>query len=242
MPDKFKILQNDKIAKGIYKMRLAGDTGKFTRPGQFMSIELDGFYLRRPISVCDLEDGVVTIIYKIFGGGTEYMSALPAGKELDILTGLGNGFDISKAGERPLLVGGGVGVPPLWLLAKKLVSEGKRPAVLLGFGSAEDVFYDKDFASLGCKTLVATNDGTAGKKGFVTDLLSQTQHDYIFACGPVPMLKALYHASDADGQYSFEERMGCAVGACMGCVQKTVLGYKRICKDGPVLQRREIAW
>lgn len=242
MAEKFTVVANDKIAKDIFRMELYGNTERITRPGQFINIELPGFFLRRPISVCDLNGYKLTIIYKIFGEGTNFMSTLPAGTVLDVLTGLGNGFDTEKSGAAPLLIGGGVGVPPLYMLAKRLIKDGKRPAVILGFNTTEEVFFKEEFEQLGCKTVVATADGSMGVKGFVTDALAEFEYDYIFTCGPLPMLKAIYGKTEAAGQYSFEERMGCGIGACMGCVCQTKKGYKRICKDGPVLKREEIAW
>ena len=236
-----KIISNVCIAKDIYEMKLCGDTSEITAPGQFVNIKLDGFYLRRPISVCNAESGTVTIIYKAVGRGTEYMSTLKSGAELDMLCGLGNGFDTSKSGERPLLIGGGAGVPPMFSLAKKLVSENKKPCAVLGFNSADDVFYEKEFAALGIDVYIATADGSAHKKGFVTDIMPEG-YTYFYACGPLPMLKAVYGKTVTGGQLSFEERMGCGFGACMGCTCKTKYGYKKICKDGPVLLKEEIVW
>ncbi|HAN21384.1 MAG: dihydroorotate oxidase [Clostridiales bacterium GWF2_36_10] len=243
MAEKYTIISNTRIAKDIYEMILGGSTEKITNPGQFINIELDGFFLRRPISVCDITDsGNMVIIYKLFGDGTHYMSTLKEGTVLDVLSGLGNGFDIAKSGDKPLLIGGGVGVPPLYMLAKKLIAERKIPSVILGFNNADEVFYKEEFEQLGCKTLVATVDGSIGIKGFVTDAIKEFDYNYIFTCGPLPMLKAIYNNTEIDGQYSFEERMGCGIGACMGCTCKTQNGYKRICKDGPVLRRSEILW
>lgn len=251
-----KIKENKKIAAGIWKMVLAGDISAIKKPGQFINIKLDGFYLRRPISVCDINrseendrcfdntdaNSSVTIIYKIFGGGTECMTSLPVGKELDVLTGLGNGYDLSVCGTAPLLVGGGVGIPPLYLTAKRLISAGKKVKVILGFTSSEDAYYIEEFESLGCEVIVATEDGSIGIKGRVTDALSNITYSYFYTCGPIAMLKAVYDKTDTDGQFSFEERMGCGFGACMGCTCKTKHGYKRICKEGPVLSREEIIW
>ncbi len=239
----FAVETNKKIAKDVYEMELAGHVSNITATGQFVNIKLDGMFLRRPISVCDFSDNYLKLIYKVVGRGTEYMSTLESGAELDILTGLGNGYDTEKSGEMPLLIGGGVGVPPMYALAKKLISEGKQVSVILGFNSKADVFYEDEFNKLGCKTIVATADGTYGKKGFVTDCLSDVgEYSYFYTCGPEPMLKALYKATATSGQFSFEERMGCGFGACMGCSCKTVTGYKRICKDGPVLDKEEILW
>lgn len=240
----FEILSNDKIAKDVYKMKLLGDADNFSAPGQFINIELAGKYLRRPISVYDWDAGSITIIYKILGAGTLQMSTMQKGECLDILTGLGNGFDVSKCQPKTLLVGGGVGVPPMYGLAKALIARGFVPEVLLGFCSSEDVFCEQDFLELGCKVYISTNDGSCGQKGFVTDAIREMpiDFDYYCACGPEPMLQALYNHCPQDGQLSFEERMGCGFGACMGCSCQTKYGYKRICKEGPVLQREEIIW
>ncbi|MCQ2405816.1 MAG: dihydroorotate dehydrogenase electron transfer subunit, partial [Oscillospiraceae bacterium] len=208
-----------------------------------INIKLQGFFLRRPISVCDYEGNELTIIYKIMGRGTEYLASLPAGTELDVLTGLGNGFDINVPSEKPVLIGGGVGTPPMYKLCKELIKAGKKPSVVLGFNRAEDAFYKEEFEALGVGVTIATVDGSLGIKGFVTDALSDIDYDYFFTCGPEPMLKAVYRATgEIKGQLSFEERMGCGFGACMGCSCETLTGYKRICKDGPVLMKEEIKW
>ena len=239
----FKIKENSKIAKNTYKMVLLGDTSAITNCGQFVNIALEGLYLRRPISVCDYEDGVLTLIYKAVGEGTELMAKLPEGKELDILVGLGNGYDTTKSGDAPLLIGGGVGVPPLYALCKKLIAEGKKPTVILGFNTADEVFCVEDFSALGTRVLVATADGSVGTKGFVTDAMKEIDgYTYFYTCGPTPMLKALFNTTITSGQFSFEERMGCGFGACMGCSCKTDFGYKRVCKDGPVFEKEEILW
>lgn len=238
----FTIESNKKIAKDVYLMVLSGDTSDITAPGQFVNIQLEGFYLRRPISVCDYDADTLTLIYKVVGKGTEYMAKLPKGFKLDVLTGLGNGFDISKSGDRPLLIGGGVGVPPMYNLAKRLISEGKDVSVILGFNAAEEVFFQKEFEDIGAKVYVATADGSVGTKGFVTDVMINVDYSYFYTCGPMPMFKAIESIAKTSGQYSFEERMGCGFGACMGCSCKTKYGNKRICKDGPVLEREEIIW
>ena len=237
----FTVKKNVPLTKNVYEMTLCGDTSDIERPGQFVNVKLDGLYLRRPISVCDKTDGGLTLIYKVVGKGTEQMADLPAGTELSVLSGLGNGYDISVSGEKPLLIGGGVGVPPLYLLAKELIRDGKKPYVTLGFNTADEGFYEKEFKALGCDVTVTTVDGTYGKKGFVTDALPE-DYTYYYACGPLPMLKAVYKTCKTSGQISFEERMGCGFGACMGCSCKTITGYKRICKDGPVLYKEEILW
>lgn len=239
----YEILYNKKIARGTYEMKLLGDTSALRRPGQFINIKLDGFYLRRPLSVCDYDGRGITVIYKVVGDGTEYMSKLDAHQRLDVLSGLGNGYDISKSGDAPLLIGGGAGVPPLYLLAKRLIKDGVDMKVIIGFNSAEEVFYENEFASLGAKVTVTTADGSYGAKGFVTDALPPCgSYSYFYACGPEPMLKAVCLACDTGGQLSFEERMGCGFGACMGCSCETKYGGKRICKEGPVLEKEEIIW
>ena len=240
----YKIASNEPLTPAVYRMVLEGDTQYITRSGQFINIELEGKFLRRPISVADYDATSITIIYKVVGSGTEQMKGLKGGAELDILTGLGNGFDTDNASTKPLLVGGGVGVPPMYNLCKRLIAEGKQPRVIIGFNTASEVFYLEEFRVLGVEVYCATADGTMGDKGFVTDVIRQraVEFDYLYTCGPLPMLKALYDATEVDGQYSFEERMGCGFGACMGCTCKTKYGNKRICKDGPILKREEIIW
>lgn len=238
----FTIKENRALTDLVWLMRLEGDTSDITAAGQFVNIQLDGLYLRRPISVFDCEDGLLSIIYKVVGKGTEQMTTLPVGTELDILTGLGNGYTLEKVGEKPVLVGGGVGVPPMYYLAKKLIAAGKKPEVVVGFNTASEIFGVEFFEALGLNVTITTVDGSVGIKGFVTNALETLDYDYICTCGPEPMLRALYRATDCSGQYSFEERMGCGFGACMGCSCKTVTGYKRICKDGPILEKEEILW
>lgn len=237
----FTITKNTALTENVYLMELKGDT-EGIRCGQFVNIKLDGLFLRRPISVCDCEGELLTIIYKVVGKGTEKMSRLQIGDELDLLTELGNGYNTMKSGARPLLLGGGVGVPPLYLLCKKLISEGKKPVVILGFNTASEVFYENEFKALGADVIVCTADGTYGVKGFVTDAMSGIEYSYFFTCGPEPMLKAVHKATVTSGQLSFEERMGCGFGACMGCSCKTITGYKRICKEGPVMRKEEVIW
>ena len=237
----FTIINNQNIAKDVYKMTLRGDTSAIHNAGEFVNIQLDGFYLRRPISVCDVEGDVLTLIYKVVGKGTAAMSNMLAGTELKILTGLGNGYDLSLSGDHPLLIGGGVGVPPMYLLAKRLLEQGKDVRVILGFNTADEVFYEDEFKTLGCDVTVTTVDGSHGVKGFVTDALP-ADYTYFYTCGPMPMFRALNKAVTTSGQFSFEERMGCGFGACMGCSCKTLFGNKRICKDGPVLKKEEIIW
>lgn len=238
----FKIKENISLTESVYKMKLTGDVSDITSSGQFVNIKLDGLYLRRPISVCDCEDGELTLIYKVVGKGTEQMSEMKPGEELDVLTGLGNGYNLEPSGEKPLLLGGGVGVPPLYMLCKKLIAQGKKVTVVLGFNTKDEIFCEEDFKALGAEVFVTTADGSYGIKGFVTDAMKDIDYSYFYTCGPEPMLKAVYKASATGGQFSFEERMGCGFGACMGCSCKTVTGYKRICKDGPVLEKEEILW
>ena len=237
----FEVLSNEALTDNVFQMILAGDTSHITNCGQFVNIQLDGMFLRRPISVCDYDENTLTIIYKVVGKGTEAMSAMKAGTKLDLLTGLGNGYDLTLAGDRPVLLGGGVGVPPMYNLAKKLRQAGKSVSVILGFNTAAEIFYEEAFRALGCQVTVTTVDGSYGVKGFVTDALPEN-YTYFYTCGPEPMLKAVYRATNTSGQMSFEERMGCGFGACMGCSCKTITGYKRICKDGPVMKKEEILW
>ncbi len=259
----FEIAANREIAKNTYEMVLSGETGDI-RPGQFVNLKLEGFYLRRPISVCDYGEDSLTLIYKVVGRGTRYMSGLCKGAKIDALIGLGNGYDTSVSGGRPLLIGGGAGVPPMYALAKKLISEGKNPAVILGFNTKDEVFYEEEFRALGLDTYVTTTDGSYGIRGFVTDAMDmlplrgdptsplplpagagraeRKSYSYFYTCGPEPMLRAVYDKSVTSGQFSFEERMGCGFGACMGCTCRTKYGHKRICKDGPVLVKEEIVW
>ena len=238
----FKITSNEKIARDIFKMTLAGDTSAITVPGQFVNIKLDGLFLRRPISVCDCIGDNLTLIYKVVGRGTEQMSRMKSGDELDLLTGLGNGYNTEASGDSPLLVGGGVGVPPMYMLCRELISEGKNVTVVLGFNSKDDVFYENEFRALGADVHIATADGTYGTKGFVTDVIKDMQYTFFYTCGPEPMFRAMHKIMKTPGQYSFEERMGCGFGACMGCSCKTLTGNKRICKEGPVMESEEIIW
>lgn len=236
----FEITKNIALTKDVFKMVLKGDVSNI-KAGQFVNIKLDGNFLRRPISVCDVNEDSLTIIYKVVGKGTEIMSKMQNGK-LDLLTGLGNGYDLTRSGDAPLLVGGGVGVPPLYLLAKELIKKDKKVTVILGFNTKEEIFYQKEFEKLGAKVLITTVDGSYGIKGFVTDALEGLFCSYFYACGPEPMLKALSKATVINGELSFEERMGCGFGACMGCSCKTLTGNKRICKEGPVMKKEEIIW
>lgn len=238
----FTVEANGKIALNTYRMTLKGDTSDITKAGQFVNIKLDGFFLRRPISVYDCNEGELGLIYKTVGKGTEYMAGLEKGAELDILTGLGNGYDLTKSGERPLLIGGGAGVPPMYNLCRRLIDEGKKPVVVMGFNKADEIFCKDEFEKLGAEVIIATADGSVGVKGFVTDAIKDIDYTCVYTCGPEPMLKAVYNAVKTSGQFSFEERMGCGFGACMGCSCETKYGNKRICKDGPVLEKEEIIW
>ncbi len=237
----FSVISNREIAFDMYEMRLAGDARECMRPGTFVNLKIEGQYLRRPISVCDASENELVLLYKVVGTGTKIMSEMAEGAKVMILTGLGNGYDTAKSGEKPLLLGGGSGVAPLYQLAKKLLSEGKHPVAALGFGSARDIYYAKELEALGVPVSVATVDGSEGVKGFVTDAMP-ADYSYTYSCGPEPMLKAIHAKSTTSGQYSFEERMGCGFGACMGCSCETLTGYKRICRDGPVLEKEEIKW
>lgn len=240
--NKFIVKSNRLLAKYTYEMELKGDISSIKRPGQFIHIELDGFFLRRPISICDWTASSLTIVYKAVGRGTEYMARLAEGAELEALVGLGNGFDTQKSGEKPLLIGGGAGIPPLYALTRKLLENGKKVTVVLGFNSADEAFYISKFTTLGANVIITTADGSLGVRGLVTDAMDGLDYSYTYACGPEPMLKAVYDKALTDGQYSFEERMGCGIGVCMGCVYRSKTGYKRICKDGPVLEKEEILW
>ena len=238
----YTVESNVALTDSVYRMVMAGDTSAITGAGQFVNVKLDGQYLRRPISICDYDENTLTLIYKVVGIGTEKMSAMKAGEKLNILTGLGNGYDLSLSGDAPLLVGGGVGVPPLYKLCKLLKAEGKKVTVILGFNTKSEIFAEKDFAEIADRVIVTTVDGSYGVKGFVTNALPDIDYTYVYTCGPLPMLKALAGATETSGQYSLEERMGCGFGACMGCSCKTLLGNKRICKEGPVFVKEEIIW
>ena len=236
----FTIRSNEALTGVVYKMVLEGDTSAITNCGQFVDLRLPEKYLRRPISVCDYDEETLTLIYKVVGSGTEIMASLPVGTKLDVLTGLGNGYDTSLSGDRPVLVGGGVGVPPMFNLCKKLMAEGKHPQVVLGFNTGAEIFLAEDFKALGAEVYIATADGSVGTKGFVTDVIKNLNYTYFYSCGPMPMFKAMETVMTTSGQYSFEERMGCGFGACMGCTIQTKNGYKRVCKDGPVFLREEV--
>ena len=238
----YTILENVKLTDTVMRMSLLGDTSAITASGQFINIKLEGKYLRRPISICDYDDEKIVIVYKIVGVGTEQMAELSVGDKLDVLVGLGNGYNTDKSGEKPLLIGGGVGIPPLYNLCKKLIAKGVTPTVILGFNTADEIFLKEDFEKLGVKTIITTVDGSFGVNGFVTDAMKDIDYTYFYTCGPMPMFKAIETTAVTSGQYSFEERMGCGFGACMGCSCKTKYGNKRICKDGPVLEREEIIW
>ncbi len=237
----YKITENKPLNASVMKMTLKGDNSG-VKAGQFINIKIEGFYLRRPISVCEIIDGGIVIIYKIVGKGTEVLSKLKEGESLDVLSGLGNGYDLSLSGDKPLLIGGGVGVPPMYQLAKELIALGKKVTVILGFNTKSELFYEEEFKALGASVIVTTVDGSYGVKGFVTDAMKDIDYSYFYTCGPEPMLKAIHKSSVTDGEMSFEERMGCGFGACMGCSCKTLTGNKRICKEGPVLKKGELLW
>ena len=238
----FKVISNKRIAKNVYEMKLSGDTSPIINPGQFVNIKIESEFLRRPISICDYDDTTLTLIYKVVGRGTSIMSAMQENTWLDILIALGNGFNTNESGENPVLIGGGVGVPPMYKLAKELISEGKKVTVILGFNKEEEIFYKEEFEKIGATVYVTTVDGSVGTKGFVTDVLKDLEYSYVFTCGPEPMLKAVYNTCTTSGQFSFEERMGCGFGVCMGCSCKSKYGNKRICMDGPILRKEEIIW
>ena len=236
----FEISSNQALTRDVYRMVLRGDTSGITNPGQFVEIALPGKFLRRPISVNDWDADSLTLIYKVVGQGTEQMAQLPVGTKLDVLTGLGNGYDTALSGEKPVLVGGGVGVPPLYALCKKLLAQGKHPSVVLGFNKESEIFLKEEFEALGVPVSIATADGSVGTKGFVTDVLRGLDYSYFYACGPMPMFRAMEQVVKTSGEYSFEERMGCGFGACMGCSIQAKSGAKRVCKDGPVFIREEV--
>ncbi len=238
----FKILSHTPLTDAVWELRLEGDSSAVTRPGQFVEVALPGRFLRRPISVCDWDSAGMTLVYKTVGEGTRQLSQMAAGETLDILTGLGNGYDCSLTGSKPLLVGGGVGVPPMYGLCKTLLAEGKDVTVILGFNTKSEIFYAERFSALGARVLVTTADGSAGIRGFVTDALAGLDYSHVCACGPLPMLRALDRAASGAGQFSLEERMGCGFGACMGCAIQTKEGAKRVCKDGPVFRREVLIW
>ena len=237
----FTILSQRKLTENVFELKLNGDTSRITRPGQFVNLRLEGLYLRRPISVCDLEGETLTLVYKLVGRGTLLLRQMRPGQTLQVLTGLGNGYDLRLAGERPLLIGGGVGVPPLYLLARRLREAGKPVYVILGFNTAAEAFYADRFLALGCTVSLTTVDGSLGQRGFVTAAIP-ADYTHVYTCGPEPMLKAVYRSIRTGGSFSFEKRMGCGFGACMGCSCRTITGYKRICREGPVLQKEEILW
>ena len=237
---KFTILTNQALTDSVYRMELSGDTSAIAGPGQFVEVSVPEKFLRRPISVCDFSENSLTLIYKVVGSGTDILSKLPAGTVLDILTGLGNGYDLSLSGDRPVLVGGGVGVPPMYALAKELLQQGKTVQVVLGFNKESEIFLAEKFRALGAQVHIATADGSVGTKGFVTDVLQNLSYTYFYSCGPLPMFRAMEKVVTTAGQYSFEERMGCGFGACMGCAIQTASGAKRVCKDGPVFPREEV--
>ena len=238
----FEIGENREVARDVYHLRLTGDSSDISCPGQFASIKLEGNFLRRPFSICAWDEEGLDIYYKVVGEGTEKLSALPVGTKLSAMVGLGNGYNTALSGERPLLIGGGMGATPLYCLCKKLLTEGKKPTVLLGFASAADVFLKDEFEALGAEVILCTDDGSMGHHGFVTDVMAELSYSHFYTCGPEAMFRAIDRIAVTEGQFSFEARMGCGFGACMGCTCKTHKGNKRVCKDGPVLERSEIIW
>ncbi len=238
----FEVISNTNLAQRIYKIVLKGNTEAIERPGQFVDIKTGNYFLRRPIAVCDYTEDSLTIVFKVFGGGTEWLSEVKPGDKLDLLVGLGNGYDTSLSGDRPLLLGGGAGTPPLYCLCKQLIAEGKKPTVVLGFNTFEDVFFKKEFKELGVILYITTADGSYGTRGFVTTPMPEIDYTYFYCCGPDLMMKTVYDESKTSGQFSFEERMGCGFGACMGCSRKTKSGTKRVCKEGPVFFKEDILW
>lgn len=234
--------KNEKLTADVFRLVLRGDVAAVTVPGQFVNVRIDGLFLRRPVSVCDKNGDSITLVFKVVGEGTAKMAEIVPGAEIDVLTGLGNGYSADRSGDRPLLIGGGVGIPPLFWLCRALVGEGKRPSVILGFNTADEIFMEEDFRALGVPVTVTTVDGTRGVRGFATDAMAETDYTYFYTCGPLPMLRAVDRAAHGDGEFSFEERMGCGFGACMGCTHKTKKGYVRICREGPVLRREDVVW
>ncbi len=236
-----ELIENRILTPDVRLIRLSAPEEIPARPGQFVNLRIDGQYLRRPISVCDAQDGILTLVFKIVGKGTRKMAESAPGTVFDLLAGLGNGYDLGKAGNNPVLLGGGAGVPPMYFLAKELMSRCDSVRVILGFNTADEIFFEKEFAGLGAEVRITTVDGSYGIRGFATDALPE-DYSYFYTCGPEPMLKAVYRAAQTSGQFSFEERMGCGFGACMGCTCRTLTGFKRICREGPVLEKEEILW
>lgn len=240
--ERLTLLKNVALTREVYELKLAGDGNAFSAPGQFLNLSLEGFFLRRPISICDWDSQSLTLLYKTLGQGTERLSLMQKGESLEALTGLGNGFSLDQSGDKPLLVGGGIGIAPLYKLCRELLKRGAKPTVILGFNRKEEAFYLKEFRDL-AQTLVVTLDGSLGQKGFVSDAMSGLSYSYFYTCGPMPMLKAVYKASgEVLGQFSLEERMGCGFGACMGCSIQTLSGAKRVCREGPVFLKEDLPW
>lgn len=240
----FQIYSNTQVADKVYLMRLLGDTSGFFCPGQFADVALDGRFLRRPFAATEWDSEGFSLIYKVVGQGTEQMTGLCNGDTLDILTGLGNGFDTSLCRYSALIVCGGLGASPVFSLARQLVSEGRKVTVIMGFNKASDVFFVKEFESLGATVAVATMDGSVGIKGLVTDAIDalKPEFDCFYTCGPKVMMKAVCEKLQAPGQASLEERMGCGCGICYGCTCNTTKGARRVCADGPVFDKEDIIW
>ncbi len=249
-----KILQNVKIAKDIWKMEIACQLAKNASAGEFIEIGVPEFFLKRPISICEVKEKSLVIIYKVVGQGTKKMTEMK--DDIEILGPLGTGFPIKQAGDlggenknRVFLIGGGVGVPPLYETAKKYIGQGTEVVVILGFGCKEEVFLEKEFKKLGCKVHISTVDGSYGEKGTVLDVINDLKikgevleskertgklDEFVCSCGPLPMLKEIDKIFEK-GYLSLEARMGCGIGACMGCVVKDNKGVShRVCKEGPV--------
>ena len=239
----YTIAGNSLIASKTYKMVLEGDA---VAEGEFVDISIPGFYLRRPLSICDKEEGRLTVVYKVVGEGTKVLSEMGVGTVLEVLTGLGKGFDPEACKASALLVGGGLGVPPLYLLAKELKARGKKVTAVLGFNKAEEIILVDEFRRVCDEVVISTADGSVGVKGFVTDAIREMAgragHDYFYTCGPMVMMKAVCAVLDEPGEASLEERMGCGAGFCYGCSIQTKNGPRRVCKDGPVFKKEELIW
>ncbi|MBD5355694.1 MAG: dihydroorotate dehydrogenase electron transfer subunit [Bacteroides sp.] len=245
--NEYRIISNRKLSHKTWVMTLSGETGCIEGPGQFVNVAIPGKYLRRPISICDYnhERGEVVLLYDVVGEGTDIMSKMCHGDKVDMLNGLGRGFSTDIECRRPLLLGGGIGCAPLMNLARCLIRQGKSPVAILGYNTAADGFgMEKWFEEIGMEAYIATVDGSAGTKGFVTDVIREKNidGDYFYGCGPLPMLRALCLGLEIPGEVSMEARMGCGFGACMCCSLETTVGSKRICKEGPVFRKEELIW
>ncbi len=237
----FRIAENRPLTEKVSRLCLEGDCSHVGEPGQFVDLRLEGLFLRRPLSVCDVEGDRLTLLYEESGKGTALLRTLPEGTVLDVLTGLGRGFDRSLAGSSPLLIAGGTGASPLYGLAKRLCAEGRDVTVILGFATAAERFYEEEFRALGVTLCVCTEDGSYGRAGFVTEAMDRPA-SYFYTCGPKAMMQSVCARAETDGQLSLAVRMGCGFGACMGCRVETISGGRRVCKDGPVFGKGEILW